>query len=96
MSELDVVAVIRAQAGHEDAVRGALQELVAASLLEEGCLSYELKVASDQPTVFVTLEKWRAPEDLAAHMQTPHIAAALGAAGPYLVAPPAVYPLADA
>lgn len=95
MSELDVVAVIQAQAGHEDTVRAALQELVTATRQESGCLSYDLKVAADQPSVFVTVEKWSSAEDLAAHMQSPHIAAALEAAGPHLAMPPAIYPLAD-
>ncbi|MEO7069320.1 MAG: putative quinol monooxygenase [Nostocoides sp.] len=96
MAELDVVAVIRAQAGHEDSVRSALQALATATRQEEGCMSYDLKVASDQPTVFVTVERWRGAEDLAAHMQAPHLLAALESAGPYLAAPPAIYPLADA
>ncbi len=96
MSELDVVAVIQARAGHEDTVRAALQQLVAATRREPGCLSYDLKVATDQPTVFVTVQRWSGPSDLAAHMQSPHIAAALEAAGPHLALPPAIYPLADA
>lgn len=96
MADLDVVAVIQAQPGHEDVVRGALQKLAVETREEEGCISYELRVTHDQPNVFVTVEKWRGPEDLAAHMQTPHIAAALESAGPHLTVPPAIYPLADA
>ena len=95
MAELDVVAIIEAKPGSEDLVKGALQELVTATRAEEGCIAYDLKVAADSATTFVTVEKWRSQEDLDAHMQTPHIARTFEVAGDHLAAAPAIHPLAD-
>lgn len=96
MSDLDVVAVIQAKPGSESQVHQALQDLVAPTRAEEGCLSYDLKVAVGQPTVFVTIEKWRSQDDLDEHMKSAHIARTFEVAGDHLAAAPGIYPLADA
>ena len=96
MSDLDVVAVIEAKPGSEGEVKAALQELASATRDEDGCISYDLKVAADKPTTFLTVEKWRSAEDLDSHMNSAHIAKAFEVAGPHLAAAPAIYPLADA
>ena len=57
-------------------------------------LSYELFSSLADPTTFITVERWRGQDDLNAHMQTPHIAAALQAAGDVLDGGPAIHPLA--
>lgn len=90
---IHVVAVITAKPGSEDAVRSALSDLVAPTRAEEGNISYSLSESGAQPGVFVTVEEWREPSDLDAHMQTPHIGAALAAVGDQLAEPPAIYPL---
>ena len=93
MPDIDVVALITAKPGSEDAVREALSELVEPTRAEEGCIDYYLTVSAADPTVFVTVERWRSQENLDAHMRTPHIAAAFAAAGEHLAAPPAIHPL---
>ncbi len=95
MSDLDVIAVIEAKSGSEDEVKAALQELATATREEKGCISYELKVAADKPTTFVTVEKWRSAEDLDGHMNSAHIAKAFEVAGPHLASAPGIYPLTD-
>ncbi|MBE7189536.1 putative quinol monooxygenase [Jatrophihabitans endophyticus] len=90
---LPVVAVITAKPGSEDVVREALSELVAPTREEEGCLSYSLYQSSDDSTVFVTVESWRAAEDLEGHMKSAHIAATFAKAGDALAAPPAIHSL---
>lgn len=95
MADLDVVAVITAKAGSEAVVRQALEELVAPTRDEEGCISYDLKSVAGQPTVFVTVEKWRSQDDLDQHMQSPHIARTFEVAGEHLAGGPGIYPLAD-
>ncbi|MDO9354798.1 MAG: putative quinol monooxygenase [Solirubrobacteraceae bacterium] len=94
MSDLNVVALLTAKPGSEDVVSGALTKLAAATREEEGCVSYELLVSQADPSTFITIERWRSQDDLDAHMQTPHIAEALAAAGPHLAAAPAIHPLA--
>jgi quinol monooxygenase YgiN len=94
MADLDVVAVLTAKPGSESVVRSALESLVEPTRAEEGCISYHLFDSLADPTVFVTIEKWRSQADLDGHMQTPHIQAALGAAGEHFAVPPAIHPLA--
>jgi len=65
-------------------LEAAFDRMRAASLAEEGCLSYQAYLDRAAPGTFFIFEKWRGQEDLTAHFQTPHMAefgAALGAAG---------------
>jgi quinol monooxygenase YgiN len=93
MSDLNVVAVLKAKPGSEGAIRDALASLVEPTRAEPGNVSYDLHESAAEPGTFITIEKWRSQEDLDAHMQTPHIAAALGAAGDHLAEAPAIHPL---
>jgi quinol monooxygenase YgiN len=91
--DLPVVAVLVAKAGQEQTVRAALTDLVTPTRGEEGCLSYDLYESGAAPGTFVTLESWRSQADLDAHLQTPHVQAALGAAGDALDGAPGIHPL---
>ena len=93
MSELRVVATIPTKPEAADAVRAGLAELVAATLAEEGCLSYDAFESSAQPGVYVTIESWRSQEDLDAHMTTPHVAKAFESLGGALAGDVAIHPL---
>jgi quinol monooxygenase YgiN len=93
VSDLDVVAVLTARPGSEDPMREALTALVEPTRAEAGCLSYDLYASNSEPTVFITIEKWRSQEDLDAHMQTEHIQNALATARDHFAAAPAVHPL---
>ena len=93
MSELPVVAVITAKDGGADQVRDALTALVTPTRAEEGCLSYELYESTTTPGVFVTVESWRAPADLDAHMQSEHIARTFAQAGDALAGAPTIHSL---
>lgn len=77
---IGTVAVIAGKPGTGDQLEAALRELAAATHGEEGCVLYSLQRGVAEPDTFVTVEKWRSQDDLDAHMQTPHIAAALGTA----------------
>ena len=90
---LPVVAVITAKPGSEDLVREALTDLVAPTRGEEGCLSYSLYQSSSDATVFITVESWRAAEDLDDHMKTDHIAATFAKAGDGLAGAPVIHSL---
>jgi quinol monooxygenase YgiN len=41
------------------------------------------------------VETWRSQDDLDAHLQTPHVQQALGAASDHLAAAPAIHPLSQ-
>jgi quinol monooxygenase YgiN len=93
MPDLHVVAVLTAKPGSESVLEEALRGLVEPTRAEEGCLGYELFRSNADPLSFVTVERWRSQEDLDAHMQTPHITAALQAAGDAFASAPAIHPL---
>lgn len=93
MPELRVVAEIIAKPGSEDGIRAALTTLAVASRDEEGCISYEVFESDAASGTFFTIETWRAPEDMAAHLQSEHLAAAFDAADGHVSVPPAVHPL---
>lgn len=78
---LIVVATIDAQPQHIDAVREALEAVVAPSRAESGCLRYELHVDNKIPTRFIMLEEWTDKAALAAHDATPHFKALVAAVG---------------
>ena len=93
MPEIDVVAVLTAKAGSEGIVAAALHDLLAPTRAEPGCVSYELFTSAASAQTFIMIEKWKSDDDLAAHLQSAHIAAALAAAGEHLADPPAIHTL---
>ncbi len=93
MSELRVVAEIKAKPGSEDTIRTALVELTGATQSDPGCISYELFESAAVPGTFFTIESWVDQDSLDAHMQSPHIAAALAIAGDHVAVAPSIHPL---
>jgi quinol monooxygenase YgiN len=76
MSEVVVVATLRAAEGNEDEVLAGLSELAAATHTEEGCIAYTLHRGLDDPGRIVMIERWRSRADLDAHFAQPYVAAA--------------------
>ena len=70
--------------------REIMATLVAATRKEAGCLAYELFQRPDAPHVFQTVEQWTDKASADAHMATPHVGAAIAAAGPMFAAPPEI------
>jgi len=93
MADMPVVAVITAKPGSEKLVGEALSALIEPTRAEAGCVSYDLFVSAADPATFITMETWRSQADLDAHLQTPHVQGALGAAGEHLAQAPAIHPL---
>jgi quinol monooxygenase YgiN len=69
---------------------GLLRKLVAESRKESGCVTYELYQQADFPHIFQTVEKWRDKASAEAHRKTPHVTAAIAAAGPLFAAVPEI------
>lgn len=65
-----------------DAARGLFEELVKHTRQEEGCVSYDLYQQAAAPHIFTTVEVWKDAAAADHHMTTPHMDAALTAAGP--------------
>ncbi len=90
---LNVVATTPIDPARADEAAPALAELAAASSAEEGCLRYEVFASASTPGTFVTIEEWRAQEDMDAHMTQPHVAKAFEVAGPLLAGDIAIHVL---
>jgi quinol monooxygenase YgiN len=88
-----VVATIPTKPEAAEAVRAGLAELAHATRQEEGCLAYDVFESQSAPGTFVTIEAWRHPSDVDAHMATPHVAAAFALLGDALTADVAIHPL---
>lgn len=85
-----ILARITVKPDAADTVRGLMSELMAKSRHDAGCESYEVYQRVDAPHVFQTVETWRSAADADAHMTTPHVGAAIAAAGPLFAAPPEI------
>ena len=64
-----------------DAVRAALEAVVAPSRAESACLRYDLHLDNKIPSRFIMLEEWSDQDALTAHYATPHFKALVAAAG---------------
>lgn len=69
---ITIVATLRAKAEYREMVLAALQELVKASLVEDGCKEYRLHVAANNPLEFLFYETWESKAAIDAHTQTTH------------------------
>ena len=85
---LIVMATIRAQAAHAEALQRVMTMLALRSRGEPGCVAYRVFRASEDPHVFVTHEQWATAQDERRHMASAHVAEAFKAAAPLLAAPP--------
>ncbi|MFO1511747.1 MAG: putative quinol monooxygenase [Verrucomicrobiota bacterium] len=77
MKTVTVVATFVARPGKETELRNALIGLVAPTRKENGCLNYDLHIASDNPARFLFHENWTTKDALDTHLQSPHIQALL-------------------
>lgn len=94
MPEITTVAVITGKPGTGEQVLGILSDLAVATQAEEGCRLYSLQRGTQNPDVFVTVEKWASAAALESHLASSHITTALGAAAELLAQPPLIVPAA--
>jgi quinol monooxygenase YgiN len=85
---LTVVATLQARPGKEAELRAVLTGLVAPTRKEDGCINYDLHVATDNPAKFFFHENWTSRAHLDAHLQTPHLQALVARLDELCVAPP--------
>jgi quinol monooxygenase YgiN len=75
---LIVVAQMKAKPGKEAEVRKELLSLLEPSRKDEGCLSYNLHQAVENPALFLFYENWASKAHLERHLQQPALQGALG------------------
>ena len=93
MSGIDLVAVLVAKPGHEDALEAAIQACVPLSAAEPGCQFYRLNRDRVQPNRFVVLERWADEAAIAAHNASGHLQTLAAALPAHLESPPLVMTL---
>lgn len=49
------------------------RSVIAHTIKEEGCISYDLTSSITEPNEFVFVERWASREALSAHFETPHL-----------------------
>ena len=87
-----IFATLTAAAGQDAALREILTNLVSATRQEPGNLTYHLYEAAGAPGTFLVYEAYQDQAAVDAHMGSPHLQAALAAAGPLLGAAPVIIP----
>lgn len=87
---LSVVAQLKARPGKEDELRRALLTLIEPTRAEDGCVQYDLHVHATDAGRFVFYENWTSREHLDRHLASPHLSAAVAAAGDWLAEPPSI------
>ena len=70
---LTVIASMRARPGREQALREALEALIAPTTQEAGYVNYDLHQGVEDPAVFFFYENWESGEALDAHLAAPHL-----------------------
>ena len=86
------VAIFLAKPGAEEKLEALFRSVIATTLKEEGCISYQLNRDLDQPRRFVWTEEWASRALLDKHAAAPHIQAILSEI-PELVESAEVMPL---
>lgn len=73
MSELTIVANVKANADKVDLVKAELVKLITITRTEAGCINYDLHQDNEKPTHFMFYENWKSRELWQAHMGNQHL-----------------------
>lgn len=87
---LTVVAEMTAKPGCEEALKAVLTSLVAPTRSEEGCICYDLHVATGEPGKFLFFEKWTGQDALSKHLASEHLRSAGAKAQELTDGPPSI------
>lgn len=79
-----LTAYIEVRPEDREAIAAALPAVIAATRAEDGCEEYGCYEDTQQRGRYVFVERWRDPEALDRHLETPHMAAWMQVAGPRL------------
>lgn len=73
MTQLTIVANIKAQPDKIDLVKAELLKLIQVTRSEQGCINYDLYQDNDNPAQFIFYENWETRELWQAHMANDHL-----------------------
>ncbi|KAA2214282.1 putative quinol monooxygenase [Teichococcus oryzae] len=92
---LHVIAEFTARPGQEEALRQALEEVLAPTRAEDGCHEYTLLGDAARPGHLILRETWRDDAALDAHFGQPHMKRLIARFDALLAAPPAIHRLRE-
>ncbi|OUC15800.1 MAG: antibiotic biosynthesis monooxygenase [Alkalinema sp. CACIAM 70d] len=72
-----VVAHVIAKPDQIEALKALTLSILEPTRQESGCIQYELHQNLQDPTDFTFIEEWESEAALEAHLQTPHLQAAM-------------------
>jgi quinol monooxygenase YgiN len=90
VSEVIVVATVRAKPGAESQLESEFMELIPKVHAEDGCLLYALHRSASDPTELVVIERWSSQAALDQHMTQPALQGFGERAGELFAEPPAI------
>ena len=70
-----VLAILEAKPGMEQELKKVLTALIAPTLKESGCVSYDLHQCPGNPAAFMFYENWTSKDTHAEHCETAHFKA---------------------
>ena len=73
MTQLTIVANIKAKPDKVDLVKTELLKLITMTRNEQGCVNYDLHQDNDNPAQFIFYENWETHELWQAHMGNVHL-----------------------
>src|ERR1700719_702119 len=90
-----VVATSQVKPEFREAFIKGAKECIAATVKEEGCISYESHTSINDPNLFVGVERWESREDLNAHGRAPHMKVWREYSAPLKVSPTVIEIISD-
>jgi len=85
--QITLIAIIKAKAGKEEAVKRELTNLLAPTRKEAGCLNYNMHIDPQDNSRFMFYENWECQSVLDDHLNSPHIQAFIGKTDELLAEP---------
>lgn len=74
MSKLTIIATIVSKEDKIEFVKSEIIKLIDKTLVEDGCINYDLHQDNDNPAHFVFHENWESEAHLEKHLASQHIA----------------------
>lgn len=78
MSQLTVIAFLKAKPGHAEELGRRLNAVVESTRKEPGNVNYDLHRSNDDPDVWALYENWVSPDALETHFAMPYLKDLLG------------------
>jgi quinol monooxygenase YgiN len=80
-----VVATLRIREGSLNPLLEAARKVIAGTVKEDGCISYDLHHSITEPDKLVFVERWEKRENLASHFTQSHMTEWRAAGAPHIV-----------